>query len=220
VFARKIDEPILLIHGEVDNNSGHFRSGRNGTTTRSRDTEDRTLRHASLESHGYAARGSIEHTLYEMIPGLKSAIAGNSSPERSACDRRLAVMKAPQLWPHTVGIRRAQPDGLVDCGPAAATIRSPAEIQCKPAAGREQSQEADQRHGAGRTGQIATGSGRSVSELRLLTLPLGCMAEHPAAKNDPMSDPSPACRLSPRSIRTSLISALEMPSFGARECLG
>ncbi|QYO65226.1 prolyl oligopeptidase family serine peptidase [Leptolyngbya sp. 7M] len=67
-FANKINEPILLIHGEVDNNQGTFpmQSERlyaaisgNGGIAR--------LVMLPLESHGYAAKESIEHTLYEMI---------------------------------------------------------------------------------------------------------------------------------------------------------
>jgi dipeptidyl aminopeptidase/acylaminoacyl peptidase len=67
-FANKINEPILLIHGEADNNQGTFpmQSERlfaairgNGGTAR--------LVMLPLESHGYAAKESVEHTLYEMI---------------------------------------------------------------------------------------------------------------------------------------------------------
>jgi dipeptidyl aminopeptidase/acylaminoacyl peptidase len=67
-YANKINEPILLIHGEADNNSGTFpiQSERlyqairgNGGTVR--------LVMLPHESHGYAAKESIEHTLYEMI---------------------------------------------------------------------------------------------------------------------------------------------------------
>jgi dipeptidyl aminopeptidase/acylaminoacyl peptidase len=66
--ANKINEPILLIHGEADNNQGTYpmQSERlyaaisgNGGTAR--------LVMLPLESHGYAARESTEHTLYEMI---------------------------------------------------------------------------------------------------------------------------------------------------------
>jgi dipeptidyl aminopeptidase/acylaminoacyl peptidase len=68
MHAHKINEPILLIHGEMDNNPGTFpvQSERlyhaikgNGGVVRYV-----TLPH---ESHGYAARESIEHTLHEMI---------------------------------------------------------------------------------------------------------------------------------------------------------
>jgi dipeptidyl aminopeptidase/acylaminoacyl peptidase len=67
-YANKINEPVLLIHGEADNNTGTFpmQSERlyqairgNGGTAR--------LVMLPLESHGYAARESIEHTVYEML---------------------------------------------------------------------------------------------------------------------------------------------------------
>ena len=67
-YANKINEPILLIHGEADNNQGTFpiQSERlfaaiqgNGGTAR--------LVMLPLESHGYAAQESTEHTLFEMI---------------------------------------------------------------------------------------------------------------------------------------------------------
>ena len=66
--ADKIKVPILLIHGEADDNTGTFpiQSERmyqairgNGGTVR--------LVMLPAEAHGYAARESIEHTLYEMI---------------------------------------------------------------------------------------------------------------------------------------------------------
>jgi dipeptidyl aminopeptidase/acylaminoacyl peptidase len=67
-YANKINEPLLMIHGEADNNQGTFpiQSERlfaaiqgNGGTAR--------LVMLPLESHGYAGRESIQHTLYEMI---------------------------------------------------------------------------------------------------------------------------------------------------------
>lgn len=67
-YANKINEPILLIHGEADNNQGTFpmQSERlyaaisgNGGTAR--------LVMLPHESHGYSARESVEHTLYEML---------------------------------------------------------------------------------------------------------------------------------------------------------
>jgi dipeptidyl aminopeptidase/acylaminoacyl peptidase len=67
-YANKINEPILLIHGEADNNTGTYpiQSERlfaairgNGGTAR--------LVMLPLESHGYAAKESIEHTIFEMI---------------------------------------------------------------------------------------------------------------------------------------------------------
>ncbi|MBX7172811.1 MAG: prolyl oligopeptidase family serine peptidase [Pyrinomonadaceae bacterium] len=67
-FANKINEPLLMTHGEADNNQGTFpiQSERlfaaiqgNGGTAR--------LVMLPLEAHGYAAKESIEHTLFEMI---------------------------------------------------------------------------------------------------------------------------------------------------------
>jgi dipeptidyl aminopeptidase/acylaminoacyl peptidase len=67
-YANKINEPILLMHGEADNNQGTFPiqserlfaaiSGTGGTAR---------LVMLPLESHGYSAKESVEHTLYEMI---------------------------------------------------------------------------------------------------------------------------------------------------------
>lgn len=66
--ANKINEPILLIHGEADDNTGTFpiQSERlfaaisgNGGTAR--------LVMLPLEAHGYIARETTEHVLWEMI---------------------------------------------------------------------------------------------------------------------------------------------------------
>lgn len=67
-YANKINEPILLIHGEADNNTGTYPmqserlfsaiSGTGGTAR---------LVMLPHESHGYSARESIEHTLFEMV---------------------------------------------------------------------------------------------------------------------------------------------------------
>lgn len=67
-YANRINEPILLIHGEADNNQGTYpiQSERlyaaisgNGGTAR--------LVMLPLESHGYSAKESVQHTLFEMI---------------------------------------------------------------------------------------------------------------------------------------------------------
>ena len=67
-YADKINEPILLIHGEADNNTGTFpiQSERlfqairgNGGTAR--------LVMLPHESHGYSGRESVLHTLAEML---------------------------------------------------------------------------------------------------------------------------------------------------------
>lgn len=67
-YANKINEPILLIHGEADNNQGTYPiqserlfaaiSGTGGTAR---------LVMLPLESHGYSAKESTEHTLFEMV---------------------------------------------------------------------------------------------------------------------------------------------------------
>jgi dipeptidyl aminopeptidase/acylaminoacyl peptidase len=91
-FADKIKTPILLIHGEADNNSGTFpiQSERlfsaikgNGGTVR--------FVLLPLESHGYAARESVLHMLWEMNNWLTTyvktphgqgpATRANSSPQ-------------------------------------------------------------------------------------------------------------------------------------------
>jgi dipeptidyl aminopeptidase/acylaminoacyl peptidase len=74
-FADKLKEPILFIHGEADNNSGTFPiqterfynaiKGHGGTA-----------RYVLLpyESHGYAAKESIMHTLWEMDTWLEKYV--------------------------------------------------------------------------------------------------------------------------------------------------
>ncbi len=67
-YADKINEPILLIHGAADNNSGTFpmQSERMYAALKGHGA---TVRYIVLphESHGYAARESVLHTLAEMI---------------------------------------------------------------------------------------------------------------------------------------------------------
>jgi dipeptidyl aminopeptidase/acylaminoacyl peptidase len=68
VFANKINEPILLIHGEADDNQGTFpiQSERMYQAIRG---NGGTVRYVTLplEAHGYQGRETIEHVLYEMI---------------------------------------------------------------------------------------------------------------------------------------------------------
>ncbi len=68
LVADKIKEPLLLIHGEADNNSGTFpiQSERMYQAVRG---NGGTVRLVMLphESHGYAGRESVEHTVAEMI---------------------------------------------------------------------------------------------------------------------------------------------------------
>ena len=66
--AHKINEPILLIHGEADDNSGTFpiQSERLYVALKGHGA---TVRYVTLphEAHGYAARESVLHTVAEML---------------------------------------------------------------------------------------------------------------------------------------------------------
>ena len=68
IYADKIKDPLLLIHGEADNNQGTFpiQSERMFAAIRGNGGTARLVM-LPLESHGYAAKESVEHTLYEMI---------------------------------------------------------------------------------------------------------------------------------------------------------
>ena len=87
MHASRIDEPLLLVHGEIDNNSGTFPvqsqrlfqaiKGHGGTAR---------LVMLPNESHGYRARESVLHTLAETIEWLdrhvKHAPASDGGPGR------------------------------------------------------------------------------------------------------------------------------------------
>ncbi|KAE8723215.1 putative glutamyl endopeptidase [Hibiscus syriacus] len=85
--ANKIKKPILLIHGEEDNNPG--------TLTMQSDRFFNALKgHGALcrlvilpfESHGYAARESIMHVLWETDRWLQKHCMSNTSEVRSDTD--------------------------------------------------------------------------------------------------------------------------------------
>jgi len=82
LFAHKINTPILLIHGEADNNSGTFpvQSERYYHALKG---NGKAVRYVTLplEAHGYAARESIEHTLYEQITWFEKWVK-NAPPQR------------------------------------------------------------------------------------------------------------------------------------------
>jgi Dipeptidyl aminopeptidases/acylaminoacyl-peptidases len=84
LYAHKIKEPILLIHGEADNNSGTFpiQSERMYHAIKGNGGSVRyvTLPH---ESHGYAARESVEHTLWEMINWFDQHVKNPGRPSRA-----------------------------------------------------------------------------------------------------------------------------------------
>ena len=89
MFASKINEPMLMIHGEADDNSGTFpiQSERmyqalkgNGATVR--------LVMLPHEAHGYAGRESIEHVLYEMIGWFDKYVKKAPPRSKEATDER------------------------------------------------------------------------------------------------------------------------------------
>jgi dipeptidyl aminopeptidase/acylaminoacyl peptidase len=90
MVADKINEPILLIHGEADNNTGTFpiQSERMYQALRG---NGGTVRYVTLplESHGYAARETTEHVLYEMIGWFDKYVknAGPRRPEGQKAER-------------------------------------------------------------------------------------------------------------------------------------
>lgn len=83
--ADKIKEPILLMHGAADNNQGTFPiqserlfaalQGTGGTAR---------LVMLPLESHGYAARESIEHALFEQISWFDKYVKNAKPREKNA----------------------------------------------------------------------------------------------------------------------------------------
>ncbi len=82
MVAHKINEPILLIHGEADNNAGTFpiQSERLYHAIRG---NGGIVRYVTLphESHGYAARESVEHTLYEMANWFDKHVKNYGTPQ-------------------------------------------------------------------------------------------------------------------------------------------
>ncbi|MBD2715929.1 S9 family peptidase [Microvirga sp. STR05] len=81
-YADKIKTPILLIHGEADNNSGTFpmQSERFYSALKGHGA---TVRYVVLpaESHGYAARESIMHMLWEMNSWLDKYVKNPAAAE-------------------------------------------------------------------------------------------------------------------------------------------
>ncbi|UXH78614.1 S9 family peptidase [Roseateles amylovorans] len=74
-FADKLKEPLLLIHGEADNNSGTFPI-QSARLYQALAGTGGTVRYVSLpfESHGYTARESLGHTLWEMSDWMKRQV--------------------------------------------------------------------------------------------------------------------------------------------------
>jgi dipeptidyl aminopeptidase/acylaminoacyl peptidase len=89
-YANKINKPILLIHGEADDNSGTFpiQSERLYMALKGHGA---TVRYVTLpyEAHSYSARESILHTLAEMINWMDRYVK-NAAP-RSEADRGIEM---------------------------------------------------------------------------------------------------------------------------------
>ena len=83
-YANRINEPILLIHGEADDNSGTFpiQSERFYAALKG---QGATVRYVvlPLEAHGYRARESVGHTLWEMTRWLDQYVK-NAGPRAAA----------------------------------------------------------------------------------------------------------------------------------------
>ena len=83
-YANKITDPILLIHGEADDNSGTFpiQSERFYMALKGHGA---TVRYVTLpfEAHGYTGRESTMHTLAEMINWMDKYVK-NAPPRNEA----------------------------------------------------------------------------------------------------------------------------------------
>ena len=79
-YANRVNEPILLIHGEADDNSGTYpvQSERFYAALKGNGA---TVRYVvlPLEAHGYRARESVGHTLWEMTRWLDQYVK-NAGP--------------------------------------------------------------------------------------------------------------------------------------------
>ncbi len=70
MHAEKIKKPLLLIHGENDNNQERFHSIPTHVPSHQRQRGHVRLVMLPLESHGYRARESVLHTHAETIEWL------------------------------------------------------------------------------------------------------------------------------------------------------
>ncbi|GAA0652839.1 alpha/beta hydrolase family protein [Brevundimonas lenta] len=84
-YANRVNEPILLIHGEADDNSGTFpvQSERFYAALKG---QGATVRYVvlPLEAHGYRARESVGHTLWEMTRWLDQYVKNAPARETAS----------------------------------------------------------------------------------------------------------------------------------------
>ncbi len=89
MYADKIKEPILLIHGEADNNAGThpIQSDRMYQALKG---NGGYVRYVTLpyEAHGYSARESVEHTLWEMITWFDKYVKNASESQAQIGNRQ------------------------------------------------------------------------------------------------------------------------------------
>jgi dienelactone hydrolase len=113
----KIKEPILLIHGEVDDNSGTFpiQSERFYAALKGQGANVRYVV-LPLEAHGYRARESVMHTLWETVRWLDTHVKNANRGRRPR--RRLT----PQLRKWRRPRARAEP---VPRAPGGAMLKLP-----------------------------------------------------------------------------------------------
>jgi len=85
MFADKIKAPLLLIHGEADNNSGTFPI-QSDRMFRAIKGNGGSVRYVTLpeEAHGYAALESIEDVLWEMLSWFDRFVKPSETPASSA----------------------------------------------------------------------------------------------------------------------------------------
>ena len=83
-FAHKVETPILLIHGQADNNSGTFpiQSERYYNALKGHGATARLV-FLPNESHGYAAKESINHMLWEMDNWLEEYVKNKNVIEKT-----------------------------------------------------------------------------------------------------------------------------------------
>jgi dipeptidyl aminopeptidase/acylaminoacyl peptidase len=94
MHADKVDEPILLIHGEMDNNSGTFpmQSRRYFAALKGLGATARLVV-LPYESHGYRSRESLLHMLWEQQEWLDRYVK-NATPEESTAMRFAPKMES------------------------------------------------------------------------------------------------------------------------------
>jgi dipeptidyl aminopeptidase/acylaminoacyl peptidase len=94
MHADEVDEPILLIHGEMDNNSGTFpmQSRRYFAALKGLGATARLVV-LPYESHGYRARESLLHMLWEQQEWLDRYVK-NATPEESTAMRGVRQLES------------------------------------------------------------------------------------------------------------------------------